>query len=149
MIAALLVTLLALASPEPAFACKPAAVKACEDKDLIPLHALSFEKLAEEVGSFQKELTTFLEKAPAGKGRSSCFNDNFAVYFFQQARENAAKREGKICSDLIQRLKKSTEALINADSPEWKAVKGKVEQASLSIHAKEVRSALEEFLHRH
>lgn len=144
---ALILALLAFSAP--AYACKIAPVKACEEKDLIPLHALSLEKLAEKTGTFQKELTAFLLKAPAGKGRSSCFNDNFAVYFIGQARENAPKRNGKICSELIQRIKKTTEGLVNADSEEWKAVKGQAEQATLSILAKDVRSALEEFLHHH
>jgi hypothetical protein len=149
MTAALLIALISLATPAPALACKPAPVKACDTKDLIPLHALSFEKLAEKVTAFQKELTAFLLKAPSDKGRSSCFNSNFAVYFVAQARDSAPKRNGKICSELIQKIKNRTESLVNADSAEWKAVKGKEDQAALSIQAKEVRSALEEFLHHH
>lgn len=133
----------------PAFACKPAPLPKCEDKDLIPLHAASFEDLSGKVTAFQKELTALLLKAPPGKGRSSCFNPNFAVFYIGQARENASKRDGKICSSHIQQIKRSTENLVNADSSEWKTVKDQAEQASLSILAKDVRSALEDFLHHH
>lgn len=147
MSAALLFALLALASP--AHACKPAPLITCEEKDQTPLHGPSFEALAAKVEAFQKALTALLAKAPPGKGRSSCFNSSFAVFFIAQAREGALERHGKICAGQIERIKQSTENLVNADSSEWKAVKKKEDQAALSIQAKEVRAALEEFLHHH
>jgi hypothetical protein len=138
-----------LSAPLPAQACKPFAKQNCEEKSLIPLHSASFESLSGKVTAFQKELTAFLLKAPPPQSRSSCFNNNFAVFFISRARESAPKHDGKICSDLIQQIKTGTEALINADSLEWKTVKGKTEQAKLSLLAKDVRSALEDFLHHH
>jgi hypothetical protein len=140
--------LLSLLAAAPAFACKPAPLGECEKSARVRLRAPALKKLTEKVNSFQKHLTASLQGVPK-EGQSSCFNNNFAPHYVAGVKEYAAKHRNFFCPAHLDRVDETVKAMINADSPEMKAVKNPADQEKLQGEAKEVLTALDKFIGAH
>ncbi len=140
------------------WACKPAPLPLC-DKPEILLREAAFEKLNEHTVAFQKALTTGIiesdTKGASGKkvkaefARTSCFNNNFAVFYLARIKEYAQKHAKMICAHHLDFIDAQVKHLIDPSIQERKAVTIASHQSKLKKMSVEVTKALDEFQGEH
>jgi hypothetical protein len=153
-----LISLLLFVFTIEAWACKPAPLPGC-DKPEILLREAAFQKLDEQSVAFQQALTAGIlesdskiraEKSFKGNpSRTSCFNNNFAVFYLKQIKDYAQKHGKMICANHLDFIDGQIKQLIDASTLERKAVTVISHQDKLKKLSVAVTHALDVFQGEH
>ncbi len=140
------------------WACKPAPLSFC-DKPEILLREAAFDELNKKSIVFQKALTNGIiesdkkgvsgKKATADASRTSCFNNNFAVFYLERINDYAQKHAKMICAHHLDFIDNQVKHLIDPSTIERKAVTIAKHQQKLKKLSVEVNKALDNFQGEH
>lgn len=123
-----------------ALACKPSGLPTCEKLNF-RVDQKHFDELYELVKSYQGILTKKIKRPQTGA--SSCFNNNFAVFYAKALQEKLKENKGKTCLAQVERVKETIHKLIDRKSKEFLTITNTSDKKHLKREAKKVKIALQ------
>lgn len=122
----------------PVLACKPGGLPVC-DKYNVKVDEDQYNELTKLVKSYQGILTKAIKWPDRA---SSCFNNNFGVYYSEALKASLKDHKGKTCKEQIERVRSQIQKLIDKESDEFKTISNTSDKKHLKREAKKVKIAM-------
>lgn len=122
----------------PVLACRPAPLPKC-DKFNVKVDEDQYHELTKLVKSYQGILTKAIKWPDHA---SSCFNNNFGVYYSEALKASLKDHKGKTCKDQIDRVRTHIERLVDKESEEFKTISNTSDKKHLKREARKVKIAM-------